>query len=180
MPGALDFKVKLTGFAELERMLEELPIKAARHVIRDDLHVVGEIWSKAMAALVRRGAHHGDSHRTPRLGKNGKPRPADDPEPAGFIAENIAIVIRTKDNLSATMSVGPSKKAFWAKWLEFGTGPRVRGNETLGRNLHGLARKIYQRYQSGDRMLFLLSGRHSTKRKVKFLKRCAFASANRS
>ena len=144
MPGAFDIKVKLPGFAEFEHKLEELPLKAARHIVRDVLHQVGEVWRNAIAALVRRGAHHG--------GKNGKSVANDDPEPAGFIAENIAIVIRTKSDVSATMSVGPSKKAFWAKWLEFGTGPRVRGNETHGRNLHGLARKIYQRYQSGDRM----------------------------
>jgi HK97 gp10 family phage protein len=125
-------KVALRGFDELARMLESAPPKAARQILREGVTAVGELWRRTMVELVRRGPHH---------------FPGRD-DVFGFLAENIAISVRTTKDLAATLKVGPSVAAFWGKYLEFGTGPRQRTRKGQSDRGH----RLFEQYRGTNRM----------------------------
>jgi HK97 gp10 family phage protein len=156
---------KITGLAELEAKLEKLPPRAARKIIKTDLLEIGKIWQEAIIARARRGLHHWAataaraaraSGTTDSSGRRLRALKARAARPArtgfGFLASNIVVAIRTKNDLEATLKVGPSSAAFWGKFLEFGTGPRTRSDETGGHNLRGTARKLFQKWNGGNKM----------------------------
>jgi HK97 gp10 family phage protein len=131
-------EVKLRGFDELERALEQIPARAQKSALRNALRAAGKIWQSAMESLVRRGEHHGKGKGAARV--------------FGWLAQHIAISVSAAGNLAATLKAGPDKSAPWGKFLEFGTGPRLRGNQTGGRQLTGRARMIAQRLLGENRM----------------------------
>jgi HK97 gp10 family phage protein len=132
---AIDIKVTLHGFDELADALETLPPKVARQVLKKGLLAVGNLWQTTMASLVRRGEHH-------------FPGKVD---LFGFLAENINIAVTTTKDLNATLKVGPWGKAYWGKYLEFGTGPRQR-THAAGRVLTGRAHRIFEQLRDTNKM----------------------------
>lgn len=110
-----DVELKISGLADLERALEEMPRKAARRIVRQEATSAAAAWADEMRARVRRGPHHQASGQTDY----------------GVIAENILEKTTVRDDLSASVKVGPAKAAggymlFWVKFLEFGTRLRHR------------------------------------------------------
>jgi HK97 gp10 family phage protein len=101
--------VKITGLAELDRALHELPLKASRRIVRQEASAAAAAWADEMRAIVRRGPHH-------RAGGQ---------VDFGLLAANIIEKTTVHNDLSASVKVGPAKKAgnyllFWAVILEFG------------------------------------------------------------
>jgi len=114
---------KLTGGRELARILEDKPPRVAREIIRDDLRKAASVWREEMRARVRRGWHifattrvKGVRFKKGRMSFEGRSRDF------GVIAR--AIALRTEigaGGYSGAAYVYPSKRTFWAHFLEFGT-----------------------------------------------------------
>jgi len=112
--------VKITGLAELDRALRELPPKAAKRIVRTEATVAAAPWAETMRATVRRGPHH-------RAGGQ---------IDFNLIADNIIEKTVVHSDLSATVKVGPAEsvgnyRLFWALILEFG---RRAGTSSRGRH----------------------------------------------
>lgn len=116
-----EIELKITGGAELERKLEELPIKASRRIVRQAATAAATLWAEEMRARVRRGPHHTAAGAVA----------------IGVIAANIKQTATVRSDLSATVKVGPARSAngynlFWVLWLEL-TG-RHAGVSSRGRH----------------------------------------------
>jgi hypothetical protein len=154
-----EIEFKITGLAELDRALHELPPRAARRIIRQELIAAVEPWQEDMRGRVRRGPHHrGKDHDY------------------GLLAANIAVRTRVKNDLSGSADAGPAAKAgnynlFWAVILEFG---RKGGVSPRGRHYPGMpaypfvrpafeARKqeVLDRFTSGIREALNAAGLHT-------------------
>jgi len=109
--------VTVTGLAELQEVLEKAPLKASRQIMRKGLLAAAYLWQQEMMQTVRRGPHHG----------RGKGAPID----FGVLARDIVLRARVTSDLVGTASVGPDKRAYWAKFLEFG---RKAGVSRRGRH----------------------------------------------
>jgi HK97 gp10 family phage protein len=113
---------KITGADELARALEERPPIVARKIIRTSVRKAVQPWREEMIARVRRGWHV--FSRTGLKGLRG-PRGrsfAGRSREFGVIASRI--VVRAKVGASGfegSAAVFPSRGAFWARFLEFGT-----------------------------------------------------------
>ena len=114
---------KITGGEELARALEQKPPIVARQIIRGSLRVAVAPWREEMIARVRRGWHVFSSAiaaaglRAPREGRGGAGRQRE----FGVIARNIQIQTKIgSSGYEGQAAVLPSKKAFWARFLEFG------------------------------------------------------------
>lgn len=107
MPDSVNEIVKLTGFDDLERKLEELPARAAREALRNGLKAGGEIWREEMAGRVRQGWHHGRGKNAPRV--------------FGYLSQHIIARTQMEGDLAGKVDVGPERGGFWARFLEFGT-----------------------------------------------------------
>jgi HK97 gp10 family phage protein len=108
--------VKITGLAELTEKLERMPLKVAKRILRNALKPAGELWRAEMVARVRRGPHHLKGAA----------------EIFAFLAKNILLRATVTSDLTADVKVGPSKNAFWSRFLEFGTRIRHRGRKSGG------------------------------------------------
>lgn len=97
--------VKLSGFDELARDLQEAPIKASREIMRTGLKKAGLPWQQEMQARVEKGPHHYKGKKTV----------------FGFISKNIGLSTGVNSEIEGWVRVGPKKKGFWAYFLEFGT-----------------------------------------------------------
>lgn len=116
-----EIEFKITGLAELERALEEMPRKAARRIVREEVSAAVEPWADEMRATVRRGPHHTAAGQVD----------------VDVIANNIVQHTTVRQDLSATVKVGPARSAggynlFWVLWLEL-TGRRA-GVSSRGRH----------------------------------------------
>jgi HK97 gp10 family phage protein len=116
MPDTIQFSIR--GVAELATALESKPPIVARQIIRESLRKSVEPWREEMAARVRRGWHV--FSRTKVKGQRrsfaGRSREY------GVIAKSI--LIRSQIGASGfdgVASVSPSKRGFWARFLEFHT-----------------------------------------------------------
>jgi hypothetical protein len=115
-----EIEFKISGLAELDRALRELPPRAAKRIIRREMVAAVEPWAEDMRGRVRRGPHH--------KGKGD--------HDFGLLAANIAVRTRVKSDLSGSAEAGPAAKAgnynlFWAVILEFG---RKGGVSSRGRH----------------------------------------------
>ncbi|HEY0701264.1 MAG TPA: HK97-gp10 family putative phage morphogenesis protein [Candidatus Acidoferrales bacterium] len=104
-------EVKITGLDQIEEMLERAPLRAAKAIMRNALRAAGRIWQQEIAARVRRGPHHGDKAHQVEF---------------GILANHVSLSTHINGELEGSVSVGFSSKLYWAKFLEFGTGPRIR------------------------------------------------------
>jgi len=112
---------KITGGDELAKLLESRPPILASRIIRTSLRGAVQPWKQEMIARVRRGWHV-FSHAILK-GRKGQGKLAGGREREyGVIADHI-VVKTTVDagGFSGSAAVYPTKKAFWAKFLEFGT-----------------------------------------------------------
>ena len=121
MPDGVTFKI--TGAAELAHELESKPPIVAREIIRSSLRGAVKPWRDEMVSRVRRGWHvFSSTHvRGLRGGHRGQSYAGRSRE-FGVIAKNI--LIRSKidsSGFSGTAAVTPSGRAYWSKFLEFGT-----------------------------------------------------------
>jgi HK97 gp10 family phage protein len=112
-------EVRVSGLAQLEDWLEHAPLRISRRILRDALKPAGAIWQRAMADRVRRGPHHPEGGGA---------------EEFGVIADHVSESVSVKSDLEASVRVGVSAKLYWAKFLEFGTGPRARRPREISRS----------------------------------------------
>lgn len=115
-----EIEFKINGLAELERALEEMPRKAARRIVRQEATAAVQPWADEIRSNVRRGPHHTAAGQVD----------------FDVIANNIVQRTTVRQDLSATVKVGPARKVgnynlFWVLWLELtgrraGTGPSGR------------------------------------------------------
>lgn len=109
--------VKVDGFEEIQDKLERLPKLAAKAIMREGLKAVGKLWRVGMARRVVRGFHVFQSFGAKYRGIKIKGRSRE----YGVISRSIRTRVSVRgDELEGTVDVGPSRKAFWAGWLEFG------------------------------------------------------------
>lgn len=123
MSGEIEIKVTITGADELAHKLESEPPIVARHILQTSLRKAVRPLREEMISRVRRGWHIFSSslgakglHARKGHGQGGREREF------GVISENI--LIRAKvgpGDYQGSAAVFPSKRAFWAKFLEFGT-----------------------------------------------------------
>ncbi|HLZ07506.1 MAG TPA: HK97-gp10 family putative phage morphogenesis protein, partial [Chloroflexota bacterium] len=114
--------VKISGLDELEKALETLPPKVARRVIRSSLKEAAGIWRGEMVRTVLRGWHR---WRTviERAKRGGAGHGYTDVLEFGVVSRLIGMQTKiSPDGFAGSCSVGPVKKAFWAMFMEFGTG----------------------------------------------------------
>jgi hypothetical protein len=156
-----EIEFKISGLAELDRALRELPPRAAKRIIRKEMVAAVEPWAEDMRGRVRRGPHH--------KGRGAKEY--------GLLAANIKVRTRIKSDLSGAADAGPAAKAgnydlFWAVILEFG---RKGGTSPRGRHYPAApaypfvrpafeARKqdVLDRFIAGMRAALNDSGLHTT------------------
>lgn len=128
----------IRGAEEIERALERKPIAVARQIVRRSLAQAALIWKQEMAARVQRGWHvFGSSLAAAGLkvpgghGEGGREREF------GVIARNIQVETQLEGDYSGIATVGPATKAFWARFLEFGTQAK---NATANKRAHHATR----------------------------------------
>lgn len=99
-----DFGVETLGFAELEQQLDALKNSIVRRALREGL-------TKAGAVLVQE-----QKARAPVLKEATKKRVPEE------LRDSIGADIKISNaNEQAELVVGPHKRAFWARFAEFGT-----------------------------------------------------------
>jgi HK97 gp10 family phage protein len=123
-------EVKVSGLDKIEDALERAPLRIAKQIMRNALKVAAAIWQREMVARVRRGPHH---------------PPGGGSVDYGVIAENISMSTTVKSDLEGSARVGVPAKLYWAKFLEFGTGPRARRPKNV-------SKKAWQQQGGGNRM----------------------------
>jgi hypothetical protein len=114
-------EARISGLAEIEEKLEQLPPRAAKAVIRTGLLAAGEVWRREMEARARQGWHHGKGKGAAKA--------------YGVLARNILVKARVTNELEGTVQVGPGANAFWSLELEFG---RSAGTSNRGRKYPGM------------------------------------------
>jgi hypothetical protein len=113
MADRVDFKI--TGTRELQQALEVLPFQVARSMVKKSLGRAVKPWQVEMKSKVRQGWHVWKSTIVGRSHYGGRSREF------GVLSRLIGIRVRlNSDELGGTAQVGPSKKGFWALWMEFG------------------------------------------------------------
>lgn len=140
---------KLTGLAELDRALRELPVKASKQIIRTEAKAAVEPWAEEMRNTVRRGPHvFRSGHGLRKRDQAGLEKVF------GFIADNIVTRVRVNSDFEAIVKVGPPGRGFWAIMLEFGARQmkhrypfvrpafETRKTEVLDRYTRGVRRAI--------------------------------------
>jgi hypothetical protein len=120
MPDVVTFSI--TGAREIAEALEKRPPIAARQIIQMSLRGSVEPWRQEMISRVQRGWHI--FGRTKVTGIKGIKRGtfAGRSREYAVIARNV--LIRTQiepGGFAGDAKVFPSKRAFWSKFLEFGT-----------------------------------------------------------
>jgi HK97 gp10 family phage protein len=102
--------LRMEGLADLQEKLTQLPPRAAKRALRVGLLAAAEIWRREMETRVIHGWHH----------FRGKAGSAQAPV-FGYLSQNISVQARITNDLAGEIFVGPMKKGFWARFLEFGT-----------------------------------------------------------
>jgi HK97 gp10 family phage protein len=111
---------KLSGADELARKLETLPPAIARRIIRTSLRHAVDPWRQQMISRVRRGWHVFSSTRV--KAKSVRGTYGGRSREYGVIARNIRIRAQIgAGGFEGSAAVYPSSRAFWSKFLEFGT-----------------------------------------------------------
>lgn len=108
-------EVKIEGGDELFEKLEQLPRQVGKAIIRKAIGAGAKVFRDLMASLAPQGYHV--FRTTEYKGQKFKGRSRD----FGVLARSI--VVRTSvrgDELEGTAAIGPSKKAFWGLFQEFG------------------------------------------------------------
>jgi HK97 gp10 family phage protein len=108
---------KIEGLEEIQDKLERLPKLAGKAIIKEALKRVGKIWRDDMAHRVVKGFHVFQDGAGKYKGIRLKGRSRE----YGVLSRSIRAKISVRgDELNGSVQVGPSKKAFWATWIEFG------------------------------------------------------------
>jgi HK97 gp10 family phage protein len=108
---------KIEGLEEIQDKLERLPKIAGRAIVKEGLKRAGKIWRDDMAHRVLRGFHVFQDGGGKYKGVKIKGRSRE----YGVLSRSIRAKVSIKgDELEGSVEVGPSKKAFWASWIEFG------------------------------------------------------------
>jgi HK97 gp10 family phage protein len=118
-----EIKFTIGGADELARALESKPPIVARQILQTGLRKAVDPWKKQMVARVQRGWHIFSSTKVTRAeGKTIRGTFGGRSREFGVIARNIRI--RTDlgaGGFEGSASVYPSRRGYWAKFLEFGT-----------------------------------------------------------
>jgi HK97 gp10 family phage protein len=107
MANLVECEVK--GLEEIQHALESVPRAIARGLLRKAMARAANIWREEMARMAPRLV-------TVKLARN--PKQVRLP---GDLARHIGIKVLVNSDLEGSVQVGPSKRVFWSKFLEFGT-----------------------------------------------------------
>jgi HK97 gp10 family phage protein len=126
-----EVEFKISGLAELDKALRELPLKASRKIVREEVKKAVEPWAAIMRGIVPSGKH----------------RKASGEIDYGLLRLNIITTVTVRSDLSASGAAGPAKKVgnyllFWARFLEFG---RAAGRSRRGRKYPGMSARPFVR-----------------------------------
>jgi HK97 gp10 family phage protein len=117
-----EITVNIQGLDELEEALKTLPEKAARNIMRSSLKEAAGLWREEMVKTVRRGWHVWTAVTIGKKSAAIRER-FEHVKEFGVVSRLIGMKTSiSPDGLAGTCSVGPVKKAFWALFMEFGTG----------------------------------------------------------
>lgn len=113
-------KSTISGAAELARDLQNKPPIVARQILRTSLGHAVTPWREQMKARVQRGWHIFSNTKVRMKGIRGTYGGRS--REYGVIARNIRIRTQVDaSGFSGSAEVYPSRRGYWAKFLEFGT-----------------------------------------------------------
>jgi HK97 gp10 family phage protein len=108
-------EVEITGGDEIQEKLENLPSRIGKAILKKALRAGAEVFRAEMARRAPQGWHV--FRTTEYKGAKYKGRSRD----FGVLARSIRTSISVRgDELEGTASIGPSRKAFWGLFEEFG------------------------------------------------------------
>jgi HK97 gp10 family phage protein len=131
MSDTFDFEVK--GFDEVQEALKSMPGALARKILRNALIPAAKLWRDEMA------------QRAPRLINV---KTATNPKQVripGDLARHIGMQVSVNSDLQGTVKVGPTKRVFWASFLEFGTS-KMRAQPFIRPTFEALASQVLNRF----------------------------------
>lgn len=103
----IETRITFKGLDQIDAMFKELPIELQRTAMRTGLRDA----SKVMQDGMRRRAPRAAVHRVIRKGRSYLSR----------LVDSITIRIRVRGDGDPIAEVGPSRRAFWARFIEYGT-----------------------------------------------------------
>lgn len=116
-----EIKVTISGADQLADALQSGPPAVAAQIIRKSLRSAVEPWRRQMIDRVRRGWHVFSSTRIRGL-KGVRGRFAGRSREFGVISRNIRVALQIgAGGFEGSAAVYPSRRGYWAKFLEFGT-----------------------------------------------------------
>lgn len=128
MPSIVTFRIE--GGDEIARALESKPPAIARQMIATSLRDAAAIWQREMITLVHRGWHvFSSSVEAAGLKVRGGHGLGGREREFGVIAANIQVQAKPEGDYAGVATVGPGGKAFWARFLEFGTASSARSGK---------------------------------------------------
>jgi len=101
--------ITINGLENVQEALERMPRAFARGVLRKAMISAARIWRDEMAL------------RAPKLTSVKFARNAKNVRIPGDLSRHIMIQSQVNSDLEGEVRVGPSKRVFWANFLEFGT-----------------------------------------------------------
>jgi HK97 gp10 family phage protein len=103
----IHWEVEVLGLKELDQALKELPTALQKTVLTKGVERAGGVIQQGMVRRVTRAAVHRIERRGQRY-----PKP---------LFEEIKVRVRVDRDGDVVALVGPSKKAFWGRFVELGT-----------------------------------------------------------
>ena len=133
--------VKFSGGAALEETLKTLPINIARRLLREAIKDAVTLWRDEMAA------------RAPKLNQVKFALKAKNVRLPGDLSRNIRIKLAVNSDLEGSAQVGPSRRTFWAMFLEFGTS-KMRAQPFIVPAYEAMKQAVLDRFvKSGQRIV---------------------------
>lgn len=102
-------KIELTGFKDLQELLEKMPLRIARRLLRNAILDAVNVWKEEIQL------------RAPKLSQDKQTKSKKSARRAFWLSDHILAKVSVDSDLEAVARVGPAKSAFYAGWLEFGT-----------------------------------------------------------
>ena len=115
-------ETSVTGLAELQRFLDQLPDKLQRNVLRGAMRAGAKVQMARAKELV--------------------PAETTGPHP-GALRDSLRIKTSARGGIVKAVVTAGNKKAFWARWVEFGTAAHfIKPKNRKSLFFAGLAREV--------------------------------------
>jgi len=103
--------VKITGLDEFQKVLDRLAPAVSKRLLRKAMRNAANVWREEIVRRAPRLAKHKQGGTNPKKWRY-----------AGELAGLIGMKSSTPGNeMEGTVRVGPTRRPFWALFLEFGT-----------------------------------------------------------